>query len=92
MNEQTLPRNKITQFILRIDLPKDCTLNFQKLALDLKDDYVRFVETKEHNVHLNFDTQEVSHRDFINYTLHADSGVQLILNTSQKIISFESNT
>ena len=92
MNEQTLPKNKIAQFILRIDLSKDCALDFQQLALDLKDDYIRFVENKEHNVHLNFDTQEVKHRDFINYTLHADNGVQLILNTSQKFISFESST
>lgn len=92
MNEKTLPKNKINQFILRIDLPKESTLDFRQLALDLKDDYVRFVENKEHNVHLNIDTQEVTHRDFINYVLHADNGVQLLLNTSQKIISFESNT
>lgn len=92
MNEQTLPKNKITQFILRIDLPKDCTLNFRQLALDLKDDYVRFVENTEHNVHLDIDRHSVTERDFINYVLHADNGVQLILNTSQKIISFESNS
>lgn len=92
MNEQTLPKNKITQFILRIDLPKDCTLDFRQLALDLKDDYVRFVENTEHNVHLDLDRRSVTERDFINYVLHADNGVQLILNTSQKIISFESNS
>lgn len=92
MKEQTLPKNKITQFILRIDLPKDCTLDFRQLALDLKDDYVRFVENTEHNVHLDLDRQSVTERDFINYVLHADNGVQLILNTSQKIISFESNS
>lgn len=92
MNKQTLSKNKITQFILRIDLPKDCILDFHRLAIDLKNDYVRFVENREHNVHLNIDTQEISHRDFINYTLHAENGVQLILNTSQKIISFESNS
>ena len=92
MNEQTLPKNKITQFILRIDLPKDCTLNFRQLALDLKDDYVRFVENTEHNVHLDIDRHSVTERDFINYVLHTDNGVQLILNTSQKIISFESNS
>ena len=92
MNEQTLPKNKITQFILRIDLPKDCTLDFRQLALDLKDDYVRFVENTEHNVHLDLDRHSVTERDFINYVLHADNGVQLILNTSQKTISFESNS
>ena len=92
MNEQTLPKNKITQFILRIDLPKDCILDFRRLALDLKDDYVRFVENTEHNVHLDFDRHSVTERDFINYVLHADNGVQLLLNTSQKIISFESNS
>lgn len=87
-----MPKNKITQFILRIDLPKDCTLDFRQLALDLKDDYVRFVENTEHNVHLDLDRRSVTERDFINYVLHADNGVQLILNTSQKIISFESNS
>lgn len=92
MNEQTLPKNKITQFILRIDLPKDCTLDFSQLALDLKDEYVRFVENTEHNVHLDFDRHSVTERDFINYVLHADNGVQLLLNTSQNIISFESNS
>ena len=92
MNKQTLPKNKITQFILRIDLPKDCSLDFRQLALDLKDDYVRFVENTEHNVHLDLDRQSVTERDFINYVLHTDNGVQLILNTSQKIISFESNS
>ena len=92
MNEKTLPKNKITQFILRIDLPKDCILNFRKLAMDLKDEYVRFVENTEHNVHLNIDTQQVTQRDFINYVLYADNGGQLLLNTSQKIISFESNS
>lgn len=92
MNEQTLSKNKITQFILRIDLPKDCILNFRQLALDLKDDYVRLVENTEHNVHLDLDKRSVTERDFINYVLHADNGVQLLLNTSQKIISFESNS
>lgn len=92
MNEQTLPKNKITQFILRIDLPKECTLDFRKLALDLKDDYVRFVENTEHNVHLDINTRSITERDFINYVLHADNGVQLLLNTSQKTISFESNS
>ena len=92
MNEQTLPKNKIIQFILRIDMPKDCTLDFRQLALDLKDEYVRFVENTEHNVHLDLDRHSVTERDFINYVLHADNGVQLLLNTSQKIISFESNS
>lgn len=92
MNEKTLSKNKITQFILRIDLPKDCILDFRQLALDLKDEYVRFVENTEHNVHLNIDTQQVTQRDFINYVLYADNGVQLLLNTSQKIISFESTS
>ncbi len=92
MNEKTLPKNRIAQFILRIDLPKDCILNFHQLALDLKDDYVRFVENTEHNVHLDMNTKQVTHRDFINYMLLADNGVQLLLNTSQKIISFESNS
>ena len=92
MNEKTLSKNKISQFILRIDLPKDCIIDFRKLALDLKDEYVRFVENTEHNVLLDIDTQQVTERDFINYVLHADNGVQLLLNTSQKTISFESNS
>ena len=92
MNEQTLPKNKIIQFILRIDMPKDCDLDFCQLALDLKNEYVRFVENTEHNVHLDFDRHSVTERDFINYVLHAENGVQLLLNTSQKIISFESNS
>ena len=92
MNDITLPKNKIAQFILRIDLPKDCALSFRKLALDLKDEYVRFVENTEHNVHLDMDTQQVTQRDFINYVLLADNGVQLLLNTSQKFISLESNS
>ena len=67
MNENTLPRNKITQFILRIDLPKDSQIDFCRLALDLQDDYVRLVENTEHNYHLNIDTREVTERDFVNY-------------------------
>ena len=92
MNSQTLSKNKITQFILRIDLPKESTLDFHQLAMDLKDDYIRLIENKEHNVQLNINTNEVAHRDFVNYTLIADNGVQLLLNSLQKIISFESNT
>ena len=38
------------------------------------------------------DTTEVTKRDFTNYTLYGDNGIQLFLNTSQKLISFESQS
>ena len=92
MNENTLERNKITQFILRIDLPKNCQLDLRQLALDLQGEYTRLVENIEHNVNLNVDTDEVTKRDFINYTLIADNGIKLNIITSQKVISFESTS
>jgi len=93
MNANTLIKNKINQFILRIDLPKDTLLDLRQLALDLRDSYVRFVENTEHNFNLNVDNYDVTQRDFINYTLYADSGIQLVINNSvEKFIVFESKT
>lgn len=93
MNERTLVKNKVNQFILRIDLPKDSPLDLRQLALDLREDYVRLVESTEHNFNLNVDNYEVTQRDFINYTLYAENGIQLTINNSvEKFIAFESKT
>ena len=93
MNEKTLVKNKVNQFILRIDLPKDSRLDLRQLALDLRDDYIRIVENTEHNFNLNVDNYEVTQRDFINYTLYAENGVQLTINNSvEKFIVFEAKT
>ena len=92
MNENTLEKNKINQFILRIDLPKDSPVDFRKLALDLQGEYVRLIENVEHNVNINFNTDEVTKRDFTNYTLVADNGIKLIMNTVGKTISIETTS
>lgn len=92
MNDNTLEKNKINQFILRIDLPKDSQIDFRRLALDLQGEYERLIENIEHNVHFNVNTDEVTKRDFINYTLAADNGIKLIMNTLEKSISFETTS
>lgn len=73
-------------------MPKNSQLDLRRLATDLQGDYVRLVENIEHNVHFNMDTEEVTKRDFTNYVLLADNGIQLLINTAQKIISFESTS
>lgn len=91
MNDNTLEKNKINQFIFRIDLHKDSQIDFKRLALDLQGGYERLIDNIEHNVHFNVNTDEVTKRDFINYTLAADNGIKLIMNTLEKSISFENH-
>lgn len=58
----------------------------------MQGEYERLIENIEHNVHFNVNTDEVTKRDFINYTLAADNGIKLIMNTLGKSISFETTS
>lgn len=92
MTENTLERNKVDQFILRIDLPRNSQIDIRQLALDLEGEYTRLIKNSEHNFNLNMDTNEVMQRDFINYDLIAEDGIKLTLLAGQKVIALESRT
>lgn len=92
MNEYTIENNKISQFILRIDLQKQATVDFQRLASDLEPLYLRLVKSIQHNLNVNMDTEELTARDFENFVLHTDSNVQLKLLSLEKAIILETST
>lgn len=81
-----LKNNKVSKFILRIDLQDVGNLKFEKLANDLKGSYSEFKTEMEHNLNVEISTQKLSIRDFTNYILITSYGVVIRLNTREKSI------
>lgn len=90
-NARTLLNNKISQFILRIDLTNDCSLNFKSLAELLRPDYEIFKTELHYNYNVNIDTVEVNKEDFIIYILGDGRYTQIKLDSFANSIIIESS-
>lgn len=90
MNERTLKKNKVGQFILRIDLEKSTDVDFRKLSEMLADDYST-TQTELHvNYCVNIKAGQVDKEDYIKFVLKSP-GVKLTIDSFQKCITIESN-
>lgn len=90
MNERTLTKNKISQFILRIDLAPDSLIDFGILADKLKNDYGSLKTELKVNFNVNVQTAEVKREHFLTYILGDAPGVTLKLDSFEKAIIFMS--
>lgn len=79
---RTLPNNKITQFILRIDIAHDIVLDYKLVAEMLKNDFENYRTELHSNYNVNLDDVQVTKEDFIKYHLFTAT-------TNIKIDSFE---
>ncbi len=90
MNERTLKKNKVSQFLLRIDLEKSAVIDFRNLSEILADDYST-TQTELHvNYCVNINAGQVNKEDYIKFVLKSP-GVKLTLDSFQKCITIESN-
>lgn len=86
MNERTLQKNKISQFILRIDLTPDSSIDFGNLAEILKNDYGSMKTELKVNFNVNVQTVEVKREQYLTYLLGETPGVTLKLDSFEKAI------
>jgi len=86
MNERTLANNKISQFILRIDLTPDSQVDFATLADKLKGDYGSLKTELKVNFNVNVQTVEVRRENYVSYNLGDVPAVTLKLDTFEKSI------
>lgn len=90
-NNRTLQNNKISQFILRIDLTPGSRVDFKWLAETLSTDYGQ-IRTQLHvNYNVNINKVEVNKEEFLTYILGETSSVILKLNCFEKSIVLTSN-
>ena len=90
-NNKTLLNNKIDQFILRIDLAEDPTVDFRQLAEKLTPEYGD-ARTELH-VNYNVDMQkvEVKKEEFLKYILGIAPQITLTIDCFEKSIVLESS-
>lgn len=86
MNERTLVKNKISQFILRIDLTPDSLIDFGMLAEALKSDYGSIKTELKVNFNVNVQTSEVNREQYLTYILGEAPSVTLKLDSFEKAI------
>lgn len=79
---RTLPNNKITQFILRIDIAHNIALDYKFIAEKLKNDFENYRTELHSNYNVNIDDIQVTKEDFIKYLLSTAA-------TNIKLDSFE---
>ena len=91
VESKTLQNNKITQFILRIDIMPGMSVDFKKLAETLSTDYGT-VRTELHvNYQVDMDKVEVNKEEFLTYILGKAPNVTLQLNCFERSIVLTSN-
>lgn len=93
--ERTLSNNKISQFILRIDLTPESRINFTQLVDDLKSEYGSFSTEIKNNIEVNYNIQsqrvEVKNNNYLFYNLGTPPSVVLKLDSLSKSITMLSN-
>lgn len=90
-NSRTLQNNKISQFILRIDLTPGSNVDFKWLAETLSTDYGQ-IRTQLHiNYNININKVEVNKEEFLTYILGKAPSAILKLNCFEKSIVLTSN-
>lgn len=86
VESKTLQNNKITQFILRIDIMPGSTVDFKKLAEALSTDYGTVRSELHVNYQVDMDKVEVNKEEFITYILGKAPNSTLQLNCFEKSI------
>lgn len=89
-NNRILLNNKISQFILRIDLTPDTKVDFKRLAEDLKSEYSSYKTELHVNYNINIQKVEINKEDFVTYILGKNPSVVLKIDSFNKSIIIES--
>lgn len=85
---RTLMNNKISQFLLRIDLDPSINLNYEKLVFDLKERAASYKVELHTNfpIDLNAKQQQVNREEFYKHILGYEPSVSLMIDTFAKAI------
>lgn len=86
---RTLRNNKISHFILRIDLSEDSDVNFKLLADFLKSKFESYRTELHVNYNVNIQTEEVKKEDFLKYLLGLPPKTTLKIDSFEKSIVIE---
>lgn len=89
--DKTLQRNKIAQFILRIDLTKDEPVDFRQLVERIKDEYGQVRSELHFNYNLDMEKVEVNREEFVTYRLGPIEQVLLEINVFEQSIILNSS-
>ena len=84
--DRYLERNKISQFILRIDLTPEVSVDFGKLAELLQNDYGSYRTELKVNFNVNVQTNEIKRQNFVSFNMGETPNVTLKLETPERAI------
>lgn len=87
-NNRILQNNKITHFILRVDLLQDAQIDYKQLADSLKIEFETYKTELHFNYNVNIDKVEVKKEDFIKYLLSTPTA-NLKIDSFEKCIIIE---
>lgn len=87
-DNRVLQNNKISHFILRINLTKDVMIDYKSLFDSLKDAYEVCKAELQPNYNVNIGKIEIKKEDFIIYTLSTPA-ISLKINSLEKSIAIE---
>lgn len=91
MNDNTLTRNNITRFLIRIDLAQN-SIEFANVANNLAPFFNRLEKRQQTHYDVNVDEQHISKGEIIDYVLINDSPfVSVILSKQMNAILFDTN-
>jgi uncharacterized protein (TIGR04255 family) len=90
-NKNTLERNRVSRFLLKIDLTKDSQVDFSELARRLSDDYETHKTENHINYMFNVETENVKREEFLTYILSNQNDVNLRLNSFEKSIVIDTS-
>ena len=90
---RTLNNNKVTQFILRIDIDPGSNLNFEQLVADLKPGASSYKVELHSNfpIDVNAKQQQVNREEFLKHILGYEPSVSLLIDTFAKAIIFRAS-
>ena len=87
-NDRILQNNRITHFILRVDLLQDTQIDYKQLADSLKGEFETYKTELHFNYNVDIDKVEVKKEDFIKYLLSTPT-VNLKIDSFEKCITIE---
>ena len=89
-NERTLNKNKISQFILRIDFAPSLELDYNLLAQSLRPNYQSYKTELHTNYNVNVSTTEIKKEDYVCHVLENTHALSLRIDAFERNVCFMS--
>ena len=89
-NERTLKKNKVSQFILRIDFSPSSDLDYNKLAQSLRANYQLYKTELHTNYNVNVNTTEIKKEDYVCHVLENAHALSLRIDAFERNVCFTS--